>query len=129
MNNLKSSFWGNISYIGMNGGKASSPLVSIRIASHDMCIASNDKALPFLRVTAGSTKHLIIFEQIDVVSNLYRVYAVWVSADRRTAMAVQEVLREAASSLEIYTKTNRDGTTGLDECIADWAPDYQLNKK
>ena len=123
MSSLKSSFWGNISYVGMKRQHASKIIVAI--ASHEFCIRIDDPALKYLRVSSGSTKPLVIIEQISLNDEgIYRVYAFFKSIGLREARVIQGLLQQQTSSSNYLAY--KDGTTQLDRDIADWCPTYQV---
>ena len=110
MDKQYSSFWGNLNYIGKTKGVGT---VKVVVAGREIVVRESDLGLKVLRVTAGSKKSFIVFD--EVMTGLHRVVAVYnhPKADVRLVQSLQPLL--ASNRLERSD-------------LEDWDPDYLVAK-
>jgi hypothetical protein len=100
MDNLKSSFWGGVSYIGIMDGDAGRVL--LRIAGHDVIVRKSDPGLKNLRVTSGSNKIFIIFKPSTTDSTVRRICGVLLHPTPKQVLSIQEHLREGTFTDRVF---------------------------
>lgn len=104
MDNPKSSFRGNVSYIGPS--RADKDLTMIVIASgREFFVRSNDPGLKGLRVTSGSKRIFMIVEEI-VVGQVYRICAVYRSRaeDVSFVLMMNEHIQQGTLTVKVLAK-------------------------
>lgn len=110
MDNPKSSFWGNVSYVGP--AAKNKEFFRVAVASREFLVKKTDPAVAHLRVTSGSKKVFVIIEALSVEGS-YRVVAVFTRINLAQLRNLQDLLQEGALT---------------DKIIADELPVYQINR-
>lgn len=111
--NPKSSFWGGVSYIGKAHKNASR--TTIVIAGVAVEVTSDDKGIPWIRLTSGKKQAFIVFEATGP-AGLQRVLAVYnhPKADYRLVNPLRELIQQEKMGDRALTSQD----------LGDWDPDY-----